>query len=81
LHQLFHDYQKIWRELAAASALVQPDILALSDGRFADFVFGWHYDRSGNGRKIRQAGFHHFRATDTILCDLFARFCAARIIP
>ncbi|WP_336756079.1 SDR family oxidoreductase [Pantoea sp. USHLN298] len=81
LQQLFHDYRQTWRELAAARALVQPDILALSDGRFADFVFGWRYDMFGDGSKIRQAGFHHFRATDTMLCDLFARFRAARIIP
>lgn len=81
LQQLFSDYRHNWQDIAAANQLVQPDILALSDGSFADFVFGWHYDMFGDGSKIRQAGFHQYRATDRMFCDLFARFRAARIIP
>ncbi|MGK3142136.1 SDR family oxidoreductase [Pantoea sp. C2G6] len=79
--QIFHDYRALWREMAAASGLVQHDILALSDGSFADFVFGWNYDMFGDGSKLRRAGFHGYRASDSMFCDLFARFRAARIIP
>ncbi|TCZ30653.1 SDR family oxidoreductase [Pantoea agglomerans] len=79
--QLFQDYRALWREIAAADALLQPDILALSDGVFADFVFGWDYDMFGDGSKLQRAGFHGYRATDKMFCDLFARFRAARIIP
>ena len=81
LRQLFQDYRALWQEIAAANALIQPDILALSDGAFADFVFGWDYDMFGDGSKLRRAGFHGYRATDKMFCDLFARFRAARIIP
>ncbi|WP_337010913.1 SDR family oxidoreductase [Pantoea sp. AS142] len=79
--QIFRDYRALWRDIATENALVQPDILALSDGAFADFVFGWNYDMFGDGSKIRRAGFHGYRATDEMFCDLFARFRTARIIP
>lgn len=79
--QLFQDYRGLWRKIAEENALVQPDILALSDGTFADFVFGWDYDMFGDGSKLRRAGFHHYRATDQMFCDLFSRFRAARLIP
>ena len=81
LQQLFHDYQPAWRDISARHALRQPEILALSDGTFADFVLSWRYDMFGDGSKVRQAGFHHYRATDRMLCDLFTRFRAAQIIP
>lgn len=79
--QMFRDYRALWQQIAAESALVQPDILALSDGDFADFVFGWDYDMFADGSRIRRAGFNGYRATDEMFCDLFARFRAARIIP
>jgi len=67
-------------EIATVNALAEADLLALSDGAFADFVFGWNYDMFGDGSKLRRAGFHGYRATDEMFCDLFARFRAARII-
>lgn len=79
--QMLQDYRALWREIAAENALAEADILALSDGTFADFVFGWNYDMFGDGSKLRRAGFHGYRATDEMFCDLFARFRAARIIP
>ncbi len=51
-HQLFNDYRAVWRELAG-ERLVEADILRLSDGQFADFVFGWQYDMFGDGSKLR----------------------------
>ena len=62
-HQLFVDYRAHWRELAGQS-LVEADILRLSDGKFADFVFGWNYDMFGDGSKLRRAGFTEMQATD-----------------
>lgn len=79
--QMFQDYRALWREIATENALIEADILRLSDGAFADFVFGWNYDMFGDGSKLRRAGFHGYRATDEMFCDLFARFRAARIIP
>ncbi|THB83340.1 SDR family oxidoreductase [Pantoea allii] len=79
--QMFQDYRALWREIAAENALAEADILALSDGAFADFVFGWNYDMFGDGSKLRRAGFQGYHATDEMFCDLFARFRAARIIP
>jgi nucleoside-diphosphate-sugar epimerase len=79
--QMFQDYRAQWRQIAAENALAEADILRLSDGAFADFVFGWNYDMFGDGSKLRRAGFHGYRATDGMFCDLFARFRAARVIP
>ncbi|SFO13978.1 Nucleoside-diphosphate-sugar epimerase [Candidatus Pantoea varia] len=79
--QMFQDYRALWREIATENALAEADLLALSDGAFADFVFGWNYDMFGDGSKLRRAGFQGYRATDEMFCDLFARFRAARIIP
>lgn len=80
LHQLFVDYRAHWRELAGQS-LVEADILRLSDGKFADFVFGWNYDMFGDGSKLRRAGFTEMQATDDMFFRLFAQLRAARIIP
>jgi hypothetical protein len=79
-HQLFVDYRAHWRELAGQS-LVEADILRLSDGKFADFVFGWNYDMFGDGSKLRRAGFTEMQATDEMFFRLFAQLRAARIIP
>ena len=79
-HQLFVDYRAHWRELAGQS-LVEADILRLSDGKFADFVFGWNYDMFGDGSKLRRAGFTEMQATDDMFFRLFAQLRAARIIP
>jgi len=78
---MFQDYRALWRQIAVDHALIEADILALSDGAFADFVFGWNYDMFADGSKLRRAGFHGYRATDEMFCDLFARFRAARVIP
>jgi hypothetical protein len=51
-HQLFNDYRGVWRELAE-ERLVEADILQLSDGHFADFVFSWNYDMFGDGSKLQ----------------------------
>ena len=79
-HQLFNDYRGVWRELAE-ERLVEADILQLSDGHFADFVFGWNYDMFGDGSKLRRAGFTQMQATDEMFFRLFAQLRAARIIP
>jgi hypothetical protein len=79
-HQLFQDYRTTWRELAG-QRLVEADILQLSDGSFADFVFGWDYDMFGDGSKLRRAGFTRMQATDDMFFSLFAQMRAARIIP
>jgi hypothetical protein len=79
-HQLFNDYRGVWRELAE-ERLVEADILQLSDGHFADFVFGWNYDMFGDGSKLRRAGFTQMQATDEMFFSLFAQLRAARIIP
>lgn len=79
--QLFHDYRAEWRELAGEGGLVEADILRLSDGTFADFVFGWHYDMFGDGSKLRRAGFTRMQATDEMFFELFAQLRAARVIP
>mgnify|MGYP000870729459 CR=1 FL=1 len=79
-HQLFQDYRATWRELAG-QRLVEADILQLSDGSFADFVFGWDYDMFGDGSKLRRAGFTRMQATDDMFFSLFAQMRAARIIP
>ncbi|WP_442801117.1 SDR family oxidoreductase [Serratia rubidaea] len=79
--QLFQDYRAAWRELAAGQQLAQADILRLSDGSFADFVFGWDYDMFGDGSKLRRAGFTRMQATDEMFFSLFAQLRAARIIP
>lgn len=79
-HQLFNDYRGVWRELAEAR-LVEADILQLSDGRFADFVFSWDYDMFGDGSKLRRAGFTQMQATDEMFFRLFAQLRAVRIIP
>lgn len=79
--QMFQDYRALWGGIAAENALVEADILRLSDGAFADFVFGWNYDMFGDGSKLRRAGFHGYRATDEMFCDLFTRFRVAGIIP
>jgi nucleoside-diphosphate-sugar epimerase len=79
-HQLFNDYRGVWRELAE-ERLVEADILQLSDGHFADFVFSWNYDMFGDGSKLRRAGFTQMQATDEMFFSLFAQLRAARIIP
>lgn len=79
-HQLFNDYRGVWRELAE-ERLVEADILQLSDGRFADFVFSWDYDMFGDGSKLRRSGFTQMQATDEMFFRLFAQLRAARIIP
>jgi len=78
--QLFHDYRDLWRELAG-EGLVEADILRLSDGQFADFVFSWDYDMFGDGSKLRRAGFPRMQATDDMFFSLFAQLRAARVIP
>jgi len=60
---------------------VEPELLRLSDGNFADFVFGWHYDMFGDGSKLRRAGFPRMQATDEMFFSLFAQLREARIIP
>lgn len=79
-HQLFNDYRGVWRELAG-EGLVEADILQLSDGHFADFVFSWNYDMFGDGSKLRRTGFTQMQATDEMFFSLFAQLRAARIIP
>lgn len=79
-HQLFTDYRGVWRDLAG-EGLVEADILQLSDGRFADFVFSWNYDMFGDGSKLRRSGFTRMQATDEMFFSLFAQLRAARIIP
>lgn len=79
-HQLFTDYRALWRELAG-DRLVEADIMQLSDGHFADFVFSWNYDMFGDGSKLRRAGFTRMQATDEMFFSLFAQLRAARIIP
>lgn len=78
--QLFHDYRDLWRELAG-EGLVEADILRLSDGQFADFVFSWDYDMFGDGSKLRRAGFPRMQATDEMFFSLFTQLRAARVIP
>ena len=78
--QLFTDYRDVWRELAG-ERLVEADILKLSDGQFADFVFSWHYDMFGDGSKLRRSGFTKMQATDEMFFSLFAQLRAERIIP
>jgi len=60
---------------------VEADILQLSDGHFADFVFSWNYDMFGDGSKLRRSGFARMQATDEMFFSLFAQLRAARIIP
>ena len=79
--QLFADYRATWRTLAERYNLPQADILQLSNGQFADFVFGWDYDMFGDGSKLRRAGFTRYCATDEMFFRLFTQFRAARIIP
>jgi nucleoside-diphosphate-sugar epimerase len=79
-HQLFNDYRGVWRELAE-EGLAEADILQLSDGHFADFVFSWDYDMFGDGSKLRRSGFTQMQATDEMFFSLFAQLRAARIIP
>ena len=79
-HQLFNNYRGVWRELAG-ERLVEADILQLSDGQFADFVFSWNYDMFGDGSKLRRAGFTQMQATDEMFFRLFAQLRAGRIIP
>ena len=79
-HQLFNDYRAVWRELAG-ERLVEADILRLSDGQFADFVFGWQYDMFGDGSKLRRAGFQRMQATDEMFFSLFSQLRTARVIP
>lgn len=55
-HQLFNDYRVIWRELTG-KRLMEVDILRLSDGQLADFVFGWQYGMFSDGSRLRRAGF------------------------
>lgn len=78
--QFFEDSQATWRKLAG-NGLVEADLLRLSDGQFADFVFGWDYDMFGDGSKLRRAGFSRLQATDEMFYALFAQLRAARIIP
>lgn len=61
--------------------LVEADIMRLSDGQFADFVFSWDYDMFGDGSKLRRAGFTEFCATDEMFIRLFTQFRMANIIP
>lgn len=79
--QMFKDYQSIWHKLASDNHLVETNILQLSDGQFADFVFGWDYDMFGDGSKLRRAGFGRMQATDEMFFSLFKQLRAARIIP
>jgi hypothetical protein len=55
--------------------------LRLSDGQFADFVFGWDYDMFGDGSKLRLAGFSQIQATDEMFFNLFRYFRELRLIP
>lgn len=80
-HQLFQDYRAQWQIIAKDHQLIEPDILQLNDGRFADIVFGWDYDMFGDGSKLRRAGFNGYQATDAMFCALFAQLRSARIIP
>lgn len=80
-HQLFQDYRDQWQTLAERHQLIEPDILQLNDGQFADFVFGWDYDMFGDGSKLRRAGFSGYQATDEMFFTLFAQLRTARIIP
>lgn len=78
--QLFLDYRALWREMAGQH-LIEPDLLQLSDGNFADFVFGWNYDMFADGSKLRRAGFTRMQATDDMFFRLFSQLRAARVIP
>ncbi|GKJ53801.1 hypothetical protein NUKP32_33260 [Klebsiella variicola] len=60
---------------------MEADILRLSDGQFADFVFGWQYDMFGDGSKLRRAGFQRMQATDEMFFSLFSQLRTARVIP
>lgn len=79
--QLFKDYQSSWRKIAAQHHLVEEEIVKLSNGQFADFVFGWDYDMFGDGSKLRRAGFSGNVATDEMFFALFTQMRADRIIP
>lgn len=79
--QLFRDYQAAWHDLARQHQLVEADILKLSDGHFADFVFGWEYDMFGDGSKLRRAGFGGGIATDEMFFRLFCQLRAQQVIP
>ncbi|WP_210449974.1 SDR family oxidoreductase [Pantoea ananatis] len=79
--QLFGDYRRTWHALAEKKQLVEADIMRLSDGQFADFVFSWDYDMFGDGSKLRRAGFTEFCATDEMFIRLFTQFRMANIIP
>ncbi|HAT3647737.1 SDR family oxidoreductase [Raoultella ornithinolytica] len=78
--QLFKDYGAQWRDLAG-QRLVEPELLRLSDGNFADFVFSWNDDMFGDGSKLRRAGFPRMQATDEMFFSLFTQLREARIIP
>lgn len=80
-NQLFKDYDAQWRELAGQHRLVEADLTTLSDGNFADFVFGWNDDMFGDGSKLRRAGFTRMQATDEMFFNLFSQLRAAHIIP
>ncbi|WP_434641477.1 SDR family oxidoreductase [Klebsiella sp. I138] len=80
-NQLFKDYHAQWRELAGQHRLVEADLTTLSDGNFADFVFGWNDDMFGDGSKLRRAGFTRMQATDEMFFSLFSQLRAAHIIP
>lgn len=78
--RLFADYRAL-RALAEQHQLQEADILHLSDGQFADFVFGWDYDMFGDGSKLRRAGFTQYCATEEMFFRLFSQLRAGRIIP
>ncbi|MGK3113523.1 SDR family oxidoreductase [Candidatus Pantoea formicae] len=79
--QMFKDYQLTWHDVAKRNSLNMADILRLSDGQFADFVFGWDYDMFGDGSKLRLAGFSQIQATDEMFFNLFRYFRELRLIP
>ncbi len=79
--QMFKDYRPAWREISLRHKLVEADILQITDGQFADFVFGWDYDMFGDGSKLRRAGFLKMQATDEMFFNLFRELRSLCLIP
>jgi len=83
LTQIPEGFAGLWRELATRHRLREPDIRALVDWRWADYMFNTAFgnDVVLETGKIRRAGFHACVDSEEALLDRLRELRALRLIP
>jgi len=76
-------FQGVWSDIAARHRLVQPDLNALVDWKWAEYMFNTAFanDVVLELGKIRRAGFHPCVDTEVALTRRFEQLRSLRLIP